>query len=132
MRRRLNICPNEDPINVHFLYLSNTEINEIGLTIKEVISIVEEVFRELAYEQTENPPKIGVHPRSDAFLHAMPVHLSSLKASGLKWVNGFPSNRTDHPDLPTIMEVMILNDLNLGRSLTVMDCGWITATWIGH
>lgn len=117
--------------NREFIYLSQKDVIEAGLTMCDVMSVVEDVFREHACHRVENPPKIGVHPRADSFIHAMPGYFSELKVAGLKWVSGFPSNYIHYPDLPTISGLIILNDVDSGRPLAVMDCGWITAARTG-
>ena len=109
---------------IDFLYLSQKEVIEVGLTMKEAISIVEDVFREHGLKQFENPPKPGIHPLSDAFIHAMPAYLPRKQAGGIKWVSGFPGNYKY--GLPTIMGLIVLNDVKTGQPLVVMDGGYIT------
>ena len=70
------------------------------------------------------PPKIGVHPRDDAFIHAMPAYLSDVDAVGLKWVAGYPGNQ--ELGLPYIHGLFVLSDAATGRPLAVMDATWIT------
>jgi ornithine cyclodeaminase/alanine dehydrogenase len=59
----------------------------------------------------------------------MPAYIPALKAAGVKWVSGFPEN----PDrgLPYISGLYILNDVETGFPLSVMDCTWITAVRTG-
>lgn len=109
---------------IDFLYLSQKEVIDVGLSMKDAISIVEDVFREHGLKQFENPPKPGIHPLSDAFIHAMPAYLPRKKAGGMKWVSGFPGNYK--LGLPTIMGLIVLNDVNTGQPLVVMDGGYIT------
>lgn len=110
--------------NIDLLYLSQKEVIEVGLSMKDAISIVEEAFREHGLKQYENPPKPGIHPLSDAFIHAMPAYLPRKKASGMKWVSGFSGNYKY--GLPTIMGLIVLNDVNTGQPLVVMDGSYIT------
>ena len=112
-------------IPVEFLYLSQQEVIDAGFTLKEAIDIVEEVFKEHGSKQFENPPKPGVHPRDDAFIHAMPGYLPRKGAAGLKWVSGYPSN--PQHGLPLIIGLIVLNDVNTGQPIAVMDCAYITA-----
>ncbi len=70
------------------------------------------------------PPKPGLHPRPDCFIHAMPAYLSEVEAAGLKWVAGFPPNR--EKALPQITGLLILNDPETGLPIAVMDATWIT------
>jgi len=109
---------------IEFLYLSQKEVIEVGLTMQDAISIVEDVLKEHGLKEFENPPKPGIHPLSDAFIHAMPGYLPRKKASGIKWVSGFASNYKY--DLPTIMGLIVLNDVDTGQPLAVMDGGYIT------
>ena len=110
---------------VEFLYLSQKDVVEAGLTMTEVIAIAEEVLTAHGHNQFENPPKPGIHPLPGAFIHAMPGYLPRQKAAGMKWVSGFSEN---YPlGLPNIMGLIVLNDVNSGRPLAVMDGGYITA-----
>jgi ornithine cyclodeaminase/alanine dehydrogenase len=92
--------------------------------MQDAISIVENVLKEHGLREFENPPKPGIHPLNDAFIHAMPAYLPRKKAAGIKWVSGFPSNYKY--DLPTIMGLIVLNDVNTGQPVAVMDGGHIT------
>jgi ornithine cyclodeaminase/alanine dehydrogenase-like protein (mu-crystallin family) len=114
---------------VEFIYLSQEDVIGVGLAVKDAISIVEDVFREHGLGRVENPPKPGVHPRQNAFIHAMPGHLSHKKAAGLKWVSRFSSNA--EYDLPAVMGLIVLNDVETGQPLALMDCRWITAVRTG-
>ena len=109
---------------IEFLYLSQKEVIEVGLTMKDTIDIVEDVLTEHGAGQFENPPKPGIHPQKDAFIHAMPGYLPRKNAGGLKWVSGFSGNYKY--GLPSIMGLIVLNDVNTGQPLAVMDGGYIT------
>lgn len=110
---------------VEFLYLSQREVIEVGLTMRDAIAIVQEVLTEHGNRRVENPPKPGIHPLKDAFIHAMPGYLPHLKAAGMKWVSGFSSNAAH--DLPMIMGLIVLNDVQTGQPIAVMDGGYVTA-----
>ena len=111
------------------LYLSRAEIETLNISMKEVIKAVEEAFREKAQGKSESPPKPGVHPRKDAFIHAMPAYMPKIGVAGVKWVSGFPEN--PKRGLPYISGLLILNDLATGFPICVMDCTWITAKRTG-
>ena len=75
---------------IDILYLSQKEVIEVGLTMKDAIAIVEDVLREHGLKHFENPPKPGIHPLSDAFIrHA---GLSSAQESRRhemgEWLSG--------------------------------------------
>jgi ornithine cyclodeaminase/alanine dehydrogenase len=111
------------------LYLSRAEIDKLKISMEEVIKVVEEAFHEKAEEKVETPPKPGVHPQKDAFIHAMPAYLPKMCVAGVKWVSGFPENPMR--GLPYISGLLILNDVETGFPICVMDCTWITAKRTG-
>jgi ornithine cyclodeaminase/alanine dehydrogenase len=76
------------------------------------------------------PPKPGVHPGgNDNFIHAMPAYIPGLGSAGIKWVSGFPDN--PERGLPYVAGLLILNDVETGLPLAIMDAGWITAMRTG-
>jgi ornithine cyclodeaminase/alanine dehydrogenase-like protein (mu-crystallin family) len=111
--------------NSKLLYLSQSEVASLGVTITEVIGAVEKMFEEKAAGRVEMPPKPGIHPQPDAFIHAMPAYIPAMKSAGIKWVGGFPEN--NRRDLPYVSGLIVLNDPETGLPLAVMDCVWITA-----
>jgi len=110
---------------VECLYLSQQDVVDVGLTLADAVGIVEGALREHGAGQVENPPKPGIHPLPDAFIHAMPGYLRRKQAAGMKWVSGFPGNPAR--GLPTIMGLIVLNDPATGQPIAVMDCAYITA-----
>ena len=92
------------------------------LNMKEVINVLEEVFRNAAYGKTKMPPKAYLTLEHGDF-RAMPASIPG--ASGLKWVNVHPNNPLR--GLPTVMAVLIFNDPDTGYPLAVMDATDITA-----
>ncbi|MFC2036559.1 ornithine cyclodeaminase family protein [Chloroflexota bacterium] len=112
------------------LYLSQGDVDTVGLTMAEVIEALEVAFREKGEGRVEMPPKPGIHPgEADNFIHAMPAYIPAMQAAGVKWVSGFPENQKR--GLPYITGLLILNDANTGLPIAVMDCVWITAMRTG-
>lgn len=111
------------------LYLSQKDVASIGLSMHDIVSALENMFREKGAGRVEMPPKPGIHPGPDAFIHAMPAYIPSLKSAGIKWVSGFPDNPKH--GLPYISGLIVLNDPDTGLPLAVMDCIWITAKRTG-
>ncbi len=107
------------------LYLSRSDVERLSLPMREIIGALESAFLEKARGLTEAPPKPGIHPRPECFIHAMPACVPSQRAAGIKWVAGYPSNPSK--GLPYISGLIILNDPDTGLPLGVMDCTWITA-----
>jgi ornithine cyclodeaminase/alanine dehydrogenase-like protein (mu-crystallin family) len=112
------------------LYLSQADVEAVGVTMADVIEALEVAFREKGHGRIEMPPKPGIHPGGgDNFIHAMPAYVPALKSAGVKWVSGFPEN--SKRGLPYITGLLIFNDVETGLPLAVMDCIWITAMRTG-
>jgi ornithine cyclodeaminase/alanine dehydrogenase len=111
------------------LYLSRADVEAAAVPMAEIIAAIEAMFREKGEGRTEMPPKPGIHPRPDSFIHAMPAYIPSLNSAGLKWVSGFPGNV--RRGLPYISGLIVLNDPETGIPLSVMDGTWITAKRTG-
>lgn len=97
--------------------------------MQEVIDSLEKMFVEMGNGRVEMPPKPGIHPRPDAFIHAMPAYIPSMNAVGMKWVSGYPENW--RLGFNYINGLLILNEANTGIPIAVMDCTWITAVRTG-
>lgn len=111
------------------LYLSRGDVEKTGVTMLEIINALDDMFKEKGAGNTEMPPKPGIHPGGDSFIHAMPAYIPKTGAAGIKWVAGYPENIKKQ--LPYVTGLMILNDPNTGLPLSVMDCTWITAKRTG-
>lgn len=113
----------------NLLYLSREDVEKTGVTMLEIINAVDDMFKEKGNGKTEMPPKPGIHPGTDSFIHAMPAYIPKTGAAGIKWVAGYPENIKKN--LPYVTGLMILNDTETGLPLSVMDCTWITAKRTG-
>jgi len=111
------------------LYLSRKEVEKLDLSMQDVIDEVERVFVEKGHGRVEMPPKPGIHPVKNAFIHAMPASIPKMQAAGMKWVSGYPENLKQ--GLPYIMGLIVLNDPETGTPLAVMDASWVTAMRTG-
>ena len=111
------------------LYLSRLEVERLNIPMGKIIRIIEDVFREKTEGRAEVPPKPGIHPRRNAFIHAMPAYIPKMRSAGVKWVSGFPEN--PKRGLPYISGMLILNDVDTGVPICIMDCTWITAKRTG-
>lgn len=108
------------------LWISRDEIESLNITMPMVMDAVERGFAAIGRGEAEMPAKIGVHPREDCFIHAMPCHVGgAVDRCGVKCVSGYPPNTPK--GLPYISGVMVLNDPETGLPKAVMDAGWITA-----
>lgn len=111
------------------LYLSQADVAATGVTMAEMIDVLEAMFREKGEGRVEMPPKPGIHPMPDAFIHAMPAYIPAMRSAGVKWISGYPENYKR--GLPYINGLLILNDPETGVPLAVMDATWITAKRTG-
>lgn len=107
------------------LYLSRADVESVALDMPTIIRSLEAAFKEKGQGRVEMPPKPGIHTQPDAFIHAMPAYIPSLKSAGIKWVSGYPENYKR--SLPYISGLLVLNDDETGLPYAVMDCTWITA-----
>ena len=105
--------------------LDRDDVRRLLPPIVDQIAIVERVYRALASGRIEMPPKIGVHPRADAFLHAMPAYLEDDDVVAIKWVSGYPDNPAR--GLPYISGVIVVNDAGTGVPEAILDAAEITA-----
>lgn len=107
------------------LYLSRREVAELMPAIPAQLDLVERTYLAMAAGRVELPPKPGIHPRENAFLHAMPAYLRDDDVAALKWVAGYPANK--ERGLPYISGLIVVNDAETGFPLAVMDAAEITA-----
>jgi alanine dehydrogenase len=100
-------------------------VRELLPPLDAQLDLVEATYRAMARGEVELPPKIGVHPRPDSFLHAMPAFSRPDDNVVLKWVAGYPANPAR--GLPFISGVIVVNDAGTGVPLAIMDAAEITA-----
>ncbi|XXJ19434.1 ornithine cyclodeaminase family protein [Desulfovibrio caledoniensis] len=101
-------------------------MDRLGISMAEVMDAVETGFAALGKGLGSMPAKIGVHPREDSFIHAMPCHLGGhIDRAGVKCIAGYPANPAK--GLPYISGVMIVNDPETGLPLAIMDAARLTA-----
>ncbi len=94
------------------VYLSRQEVADLLPAVLEQIDICERTYRAMAAGRVELPPKPGIHPREEAFIHAMPAYLADTDVASIKWVAGYPANKAR--GLPYISGLIIVNDAETG------------------
>jgi ornithine cyclodeaminase/alanine dehydrogenase len=107
------------------LYLTRAEVAALLPPLLEQVDLCEHTYRAMAAGRVELPPKPGIHPRPDSFLHAMPAYLADDDIAALKWVSGYPAN--PERGLPYISGLIIVNDAGTGVPESVLDGAEITA-----
>ena len=110
-----------DPIR----YLAAADVDAALPDLETQVALAARALQALGEEAAEMPPKLGVHPRPGALLHAMPAWLRTRDLVGLKWVAAFPGNNAR--GIPAISGLVVLNDAETGLPMCVMDAARITA-----
>jgi alanine dehydrogenase len=103
------------------MILNRLDVKDL-LNMRDVISVVENAFKEWAQGKGTMPAKAYLVVERGDF-RAMPAALPG--AAGMKWVNVHPENSSQ--GLPSIMAVLIYNDVETGYPLAIMDATEITA-----
>jgi alanine dehydrogenase len=107
------------------VYLTREAVKAALPAVIEQVDLVEDTYRAMARGRVEMPPKPGLHPRPDAFIHAMPAYLRDRDVAALKWVSGYPENAGR--GLPYISGLIVVNEAETGLPRAIMDAGEITA-----
>lgn len=107
------------------LYLSRAEVEAVGLPMAEIIAAVEESLVEKAKGRVRMPPKHWIDEDEHHFFSAMSSSVKAANAAACKWQSG--SSRGAAKGLPYITGLLILNDLESGVPLAIMDSTWLTA-----
>ena len=106
-------------------YLNRAQIESLKLNYKDIGSYVEKSFKYRGTGQAEMPPKWGVYPRESSLIHATPATVSGdIDAVGLKWISMYGLNPSR--GLPALQGLIVLNDIETGTPLAIMDAGYIT------
>jgi alanine dehydrogenase len=108
------------------LYLTRDQVTELLPPLTDRLDLVEATYEALGAGEVELPPKPGIHPRPNAFIHAMPAYLRDKDVAALKWIAGYRSNK--QRGLPYLNGLIVLNDTETGLPVAVMDATEITAT----
>ncbi len=112
------------------LILSKQDIESI-LDMKTTINAVEEGFRQYELGTIQMPlrPTIFAEEYKGYYL-VMPAYIGGMKSLGLKAVTAYPMNPEKY-NLPTILATVLLNDVETGKLLAIMEGGSITAMRTG-
>ncbi|MBY4677200.1 ornithine cyclodeaminase family protein [Marinobacterium arenosum] len=113
-------------IGKEMLYLTKQQVMDIGLTTEDILGLTRDALIEHGQKRYEMPAKIGVHPYEDVFYHAMPAYVPSKAAVGMKWIECYPRNPKEY-DLPQTTGLLVVNDVDTGAPVALMDSTWITA-----
>jgi alanine dehydrogenase len=110
---------------VTLVYLAREDVRRLLPPLDEQLDLVERTYRAHGEGRVELPPKPGIHPRKDSFIHAMPAYLRDEDVAALKWIAGYPANKAR--GLPYISGLIVVNDAETGLPAAIMDGAEITA-----
>jgi len=111
---------------IKVLLLSDQEVAKL-LSIKEVMEVVENAFKEKALGYTQMPPKIYLNfSKYNGDLRVMPAYLERLDAASVKIVNSHPENPKKY-GLPTVTGTALLVNPKTGALLSIMGANNLTA-----
>lgn len=109
------------------LFLSQDDVKSLNIEMGEMLREIELGWKLKGEGKAELPPKPGVHPRENCYIHAMPCWIGGeVDTAGLKWVAGYPQNLGKK--LPYNNGIFCLNDTETGVITAIMDANWMT-TW---
>jgi ornithine cyclodeaminase/alanine dehydrogenase len=108
------------------LYLSKQNVLDLDITRPEILDITRDTLVEHGNQRYEMPAKIGVHPYPEVFFHAMPAYVPGMNAVGCKWIECYPNN-PEKFGLPQTTGLMVINDVDSGVPVAIMDSTWVTA-----
>ena len=111
--------------------LLNRETIQGLLNMEDTISILEQAFRELDDGTSIMPPRTAVSdPEHNGWYAFMPAQLKKMGALGIKAVTVYKDNQAKF-GLPVTLATIILMDGETGKTISVMDGGFLTAMRTG-
>jgi alanine dehydrogenase len=108
------------------LAVGRDDIESLGITMPDVLGLVEDTYRLQGAGQIDVPTKIGVTPdRPDSFYHIMTAWLGGRREVGMKWVSYYPGLEADRGS-PDATALIVLNDPDTGAPVAILEGMWIT------
>lgn len=115
--------------DTHLLYLSRKDIEEVGVELQVILELIEKSFIEKGKGSSIMEPKHWYEGPEGSFYSAMSAYTPAFGVAGVKWQSGVPNNPAKN--LPYISGYLILNDIESGLPVAIMDSTWITAVRTG-
>jgi alanine dehydrogenase len=112
------------------LIINRKEVESI-LDIKATVDAVEKAFLERGEGNTEMPPRVPIFLEDyHGAIGFMPAHLKKSEILGIKAMAHYEKNPEKY-NLPVLVGLITLNDLETGLPLAIMDAGFITTMRTG-
>lgn len=99
------------------------------LQMSDCMDVVEKAFAELANGTAVLPLRTGIKPPDGISLY-MPAYLKGMGALACKVVTVYKDNPIKHK-MPTTIGKVLLQDINTGDVICIMDGGYLTAVRTG-
>ncbi|MCX6165563.1 MAG: ornithine cyclodeaminase family protein [Ignavibacteriae bacterium] len=110
------------------LILNRNDVISV-LQMSDCMDAMEKAFAELANGTAVLPLRTGIKPPDGISLY-MPAYLKEMGALACKVVTVYKDNPTKY-NLPTIFGKVLLQDINTGDVICIMDGGYLTAVRTG-
>ncbi|WP_026477958.1 ornithine cyclodeaminase [Alkaliphilus transvaalensis] len=103
------------------LYLNESDINNLGITWNELVTVIEKSVACMAVNDFAQPIKPYLRYRDlKNRIIAMPAFIGGeIEMSGIKWIASFPDNIKNN--LPRAHSVVILNNASTGEPLSIIN-----------
>ena len=112
------------------ILLNRQDVSEL-LTMADTIAILEKAFADYKNGKVVMPVRLGIAAPDYAGLALfMPCYLKGMGALGIKTVTVYKDNPSQY-NLPTVMGTITLLDHTTGKTLAVMDAGYLTGMRTG-
>lgn len=110
------------------LILNRNDVISV-LQMSDCMDIVDKAFAELANGTAVLPLRTGIKPPDGVSLY-MPAYLKEMGALACKVVTVYKDNPKKH-NMPTTIGKVLLQDINTGDVVCIMDGGYLTAVRTG-
>ncbi|MDD5361824.1 MAG: ornithine cyclodeaminase family protein [Ignavibacteria bacterium] len=110
------------------LILNRSDVISV-LDMKDCMNVVEKAFAELANGTAVLPLRTGIKPPDGISLY-MPAYLKEMGALACKVVTVYKDNPAKY-NMPTTIGKVLLQDINKGDVICIMDGGYLTAVRTG-
>ncbi len=110
------------------LILNRNDVISV-LQMSDCMEVVEKAFAELANGTAVLPLRTGIKPPDGVSLY-MPAYLKGMGALACKVVTVYKDNPVKHK-MPTTIGKVLLQDINTGDVICIMDGGYLTAVRTG-
>jgi alanine dehydrogenase len=110
------------------LILNRNDVISV-LQMQDCMDVVEKAFAELANGTAVLPLRTGIKPPDGISLY-MPAYLKEMGALACKVVTVYKDNPSKH-NMPTTIGKVLLQDINTGDVICIMDGGYLTAVRTG-